>query len=1193
MKAADRQRLTSALRDHVAKVADDLRTKMRTQGPIRERAKKLHVDEQVGEDFEVWTDLLARRAAVLWVLKSVYGRVLEDRGLLSPGRILDIEAQQLFERLAPNLGETAFLRWVYRDLASANGGLPELFSLQPAEIAEPSDALSRELLAYWRHRDPDTGEQWSFAEERFEGELMGDLYQELDPVVKDRFALCQTPDFVREFILDRTLTPAIETFGADEVRLLDPACGSGHFLIDGLKRLVAATSEQRPEWDREKLVNHCLNRVVGIDLNDYACALARARLVMTASELAGKSTLAEAARFHPHVYWADGLEQVERGEDVRGQQLHLFRETQEDPLLARLTRPEVRLQLQEVFTWKFTAIVANPPYIVESDDLKRSYHTEKIGRNRRFKSAFGQYHLSGLFVERCFQLAASRAYVGVILDNQFMKRRFGIPLIQDVLSHYNLTLVVDTSKCDIPHHGTPTVMLFATAEAPVKQAVRLVSALKMDELTDSRLAPGPVWASILKGYGNPRFNNEFISVSDRPREGLSSHPWSLSSNIAITLREYIEEQAKCEIGKLVEDIGRTTHSGADSFFYLDPDTASRIVPNGRSTALVRGEDVRDWSCEPVEECLFPYNLTALTADEPVGLLEELLYWKYKTTLRNRKDFGKTVEERGLKWFEHSMFFPDRFSSASRIVYAESSTHNHFAFMESGCMAVTKQSAPSLKLIEGTDDPLFSILGYLNSSLACFLLKQLSQPKTHASQKHHPDPARAVYGYTGAAVKALPLPDFGLLRNRMSDLAERIRRTTLFNNELLGQAHVDLVLESAMSAKEVLAAMHSRWDKFDRNREQLVAWQEEIDWLVYCSVGLAENHLLLKESEYHALSCPRGQRPFEHLEPRKSMVRRKGKTVPLEEAEVSSRALLPSYVERVWQSRISAISSSKKLQYLESRIFKRPWRDTDQNVAETVYRNQKDRSQVQRWVHRFLEELASRNVAAFTRSWLGSESCANTAFQIACEVLSGRPDFNSEALVRAFLEGESVPHHRFHAYTESGRAKRAAWEEAWILQRKEETGVDVGSIPVPPEYSQGSRGKSTDFLKTEYWKLRGKLDVPKERFIAFTEVPGRDDADTLYGWAGWTPIQRIRALVAIDEDLEDDGVPLADRIGVLDSAWRLLPDAEREDAAAANRLKAELQALVGQDGPSPEMLESWRERFPPPSGKHGRKKKQKK
>ena len=123
MKPTDRARLTAALREHVANIAADLRVKIRTETPARDRALQLHSDEQVGEDFELWTDVLSRRAAVLWVLKSVYVRVLEDRGLLSPGRILDMEAQQLFERLAPNLGETAFLRWVYRDLASPMGGM--------------------------------------------------------------------------------------------------------------------------------------------------------------------------------------------------------------------------------------------------------------------------------------------------------------------------------------------------------------------------------------------------------------------------------------------------------------------------------------------------------------------------------------------------------------------------------------------------------------------------------------------------------------------------------------------------------------------------------------------------------------------------------------------------------------------------------------------------------------------------------------------------------------------------------------------------------------------------------------------------------------------------------------------------------------------------------------------------------------
>ena len=382
MKPNDRARLTTALRDHVGKIAADLRAKMRAPGDTKTRAQQLHADEQVAEDFDVWTDLLSRRAAVLWVLKSVYVRVLEDRGLLTPGRLLDQEAQQLFERLAPHLGETAFLRWVYRDLASSHGGRPELFSPQPAEVALPSAELSRALIAFWRHRDADTGATWSFAEERFEGELMGDLYQELDPVVKDRFALCQTPDFVRAFILDRTLTPAIETFGADEVRLLDPACGSGHFLIDGLKRLVAATAAKHPDWERGKVVAHALDRVVGVDLNDYACALARARLIMTASELAGVTSLAEAARFHPHVYWADGLEQVERDEVKPMLQTDLFEKVEEKPR-AVLTRSDVRAALRIVLTLRFQVVVANPPYITEEDEQRKLYHRERIGRAPR------------------------------------------------------------------------------------------------------------------------------------------------------------------------------------------------------------------------------------------------------------------------------------------------------------------------------------------------------------------------------------------------------------------------------------------------------------------------------------------------------------------------------------------------------------------------------------------------------------------------------------------------------------------------------------------------------------------------------------------------------------------------------------------------------------------------------------------
>jgi hypothetical protein len=774
MKQADRARLTAALREHVAGIAADLRTKFREPGPARKKALELHKDEEVGDDFDVWTDLLSRRAAVLWVLKSVYVRVLEDRGLLAPGRLLDPEAQQLFERLAPNLGETAFLRWIYHDLASPAGGLPELFSLQPAEtIALPSDERSRALLAFWRHRDADTGAHWSFAEELFEGELMGDLYQELDPVVKDRFALCQTPDFVRAFILDRTLSPAIETFGADQVRLLDPACGSGHFLIDGLKRLIAATAVQHPDWSRAQTASHALGRVVGMDLNDYACALARARLVMTAAELAGVATLTEAASFHPHVYWADGLEQVERDEPKHSVQVGLFSpEKPEAKPRATFTRSDVRAALRHVLATKFHAVVANPPYITERDPARKEYHREKVGKRPRYVSAYRQYSLGSPFTERCFQIAEKDGYVGIITSNNFMKREFGKPLVETVLSSIDLTLVIDTSQAFIPHHGTPTVLLFARNRRPVDEIVHCVMGKSGETEIPPDPARGQVWWSVAKHWNQTGFANHFISVADLPRKTLAEHPWSLGGGGAAELKESIANSVKHTLEESILEIGRTTHTGLDEVFLVPQRYAERICERSRWVPLVTGDVLRDWACTAEEACLLPYNdlLAPVEATRPE---ERAHYYRFRTSLRARLDYGETIEQRGKQWFEHSMFFAARFRTPLSIAFSFVSTHNHFVLDRGG--KVFNRSAPAIKLPPGaTDSDHYSLLGLLNSSTACFWMKQVFHDKGGGTDKGkwQSDPAKIAYEFAATGMQQMPMPEFGDQRSAARTRARR-------------------------------------------------------------------------------------------------------------------------------------------------------------------------------------------------------------------------------------------------------------------------------------------------------------------------------------------------------------------------------------------------------------------------------------
>jgi hypothetical protein len=71
------------------------------------------------------------------------------------------------------------------------------------------------------------------------------------------------------------------------------------------------------------------------------------------------------------------------------------------------------------------------------------------------------------------------------------------------------------------------------------------------------------------------------------------------------------------------------------------------------------------------------------------------------------------------------------------------------------------------------------------------------------------------------------------------------------------------------------------------------------------------------------------------------------------------------------------------------------------------------------------------------------------------------------------------------------------------------------IAVPPKYA------GTDFKKTSYWKLRGKLDVPKERWISYPGAERAGDDSLLIAWAGWDHLQQAQALAGYFIDARDN------------------------------------------------------------------------
>ncbi len=110
---------------------------------------------------------------------------------------------------------------------------------------------------------------------------LGDAYQHLNAWAVRGLALVQTPRFVRTLILDVTLTAALLEFGLDGIRVLDPACGPGHFLVDAFWRIYqlhADPPDGPPEVTTIRAAELALAAVRGVDLNAEVVDLARFRL---------------------------------------------------------------------------------------------------------------------------------------------------------------------------------------------------------------------------------------------------------------------------------------------------------------------------------------------------------------------------------------------------------------------------------------------------------------------------------------------------------------------------------------------------------------------------------------------------------------------------------------------------------------------------------------------------------------------------------------------------------------------------------------------------------------------------------------------------------------------------------------------------------------------------------------------------
>ncbi len=244
-----------------------------------------------------------------------------------------------------------------------------------------------------------------------------------------------------------------------------------------------------------------------------------------------------------------------------------------------------------------------------------------------------------------------------------------------------------------------------------------------------------------------------------------------------------------------------------------------------------------------------------------------------------------------------------------------------------------------------------------------------------------------------------------------------------------------------------------------------------------------------------------------------------------------------------ERRIEAIQTNPNIALIERPEYKRRWNTEP-------WESQLERA-LKSWLLDRLESFfdfdgrmndegtptAQLNIALVSVARLADIARQDAAFLEVGALYRDDPAFDVQRLVAELVEAESVPLLPVLRYKPIGLRKRQEWEATWALQRQEDaidartrlpkddprylSEVDasvekkrtVGAIPVPPKYT------SADFLKSDFWRLRGKLDVPKERWVSFPHCEGPDGSLTI-AWAGYDHLQLARAISAYYVEVQE-------------------------------------------------------------------------
>lgn len=438
------------------------------------------VDDAFLQEIERWRELLAKNIALrnetidiaglnysvqMTIDRIVFLRICEERGIEPENQLLEIvnrdgvytELCELFKRADTKYNSGLFHFKQEKELVSR----PDDLTLS----IEIDDKVLKDIISnLYYPKSP-------YAFLYIPSDILGQVYErflgkvirltaghsakvEEKPEVRKAGGVFYTPTYIVDYIVENTVGKLVEKKSPKDVvslKIVDPACGSGTFLLGAYQFLLDWHLNWYVENEPEKAEKSkavikvgdgyrlttakkkeiLLNNIHGVDIDAQAVEVTKLSLLLKVLENASGQLGLGMERVLP-----DLGNNIKCGNSLIGYDFfegHLFPDEAER---TRINPFDWRSEFQGVFNkGGFDVVIGNPPYIQLS---MADYYNESVSSyfGNRFSSSMGRLNTFGLFIEKVLHsVLAKKGLFSFIVPNTLLTQEYYQGLRKQILKY--------------------------------------------------------------------------------------------------------------------------------------------------------------------------------------------------------------------------------------------------------------------------------------------------------------------------------------------------------------------------------------------------------------------------------------------------------------------------------------------------------------------------------------------------------------------------------------------------------------------------------------------------------------------------------------------------------------------------------------------------------------------------------------